>query len=70
MISKIRRYSMSETSSKQPDKAPATPGIESPEQSDELGAEELDKVAGGMKPNVVAPRKPVRLTGDPCEGGE
>lgn len=60
---------MSETSSKQNEKAPAPPAIESPEK-DELEAEELDKVAGGMKPNVLAARKPVRLTGDPCDGGE
>lgn len=58
---------MSETGSKQNDKTPAN---ESPEKSDELGTEELDKVAGGMKPNVVGPRKIPALSADPCEGGE
>ena len=57
---------MSETSSKQPNKPPATPGTESPKPNDELATEELDKVAGGMKPDVRGPKK----GGDPCDGGE
>jgi len=61
---------MSETKSKQKDESSGTPDIESPKQSDELGAEDLDKVAGGMMPNVGLVAKKIRLSSDPCEGGE
>ncbi len=62
---------MSEISSKKDEKAPAIPGIESPKPSDELDAGELDKVSGGMKPNIGIVRKsPQVLSTDPCDGGE
>ena len=62
---------MSETNSKQKDTSSGTPEIESPKQSDELGAEDLDKVAGGMMVTgggVIQKHSGSVLI--PCEGGE
>lgn len=61
---------MSELNPKQGDKGSATPGADSPEQSGELDAAELDKVAGGMKPALGAVKRSVKIIGDPCDGGE
>jgi hypothetical protein len=54
----------------QPGKSAPTSQAKPAGKRGELGAGELDKVVGGMKPiGVVAPKRPT-VVGDPCEGGE
>jgi len=37
---------------------------------EELNADELEKVVGGLKKNIGVSRPKAGLSADPCEGGE
>jgi bacteriocin-like protein len=56
-------------SSQKPDPQPKTPPTSGKE---ELSANELDKVVGGLKPKTGGTTSGTRPTviGDPCEGGQ
>lgn len=48
------------------------PGAGKPKQGGELNSGDLDKVTGGIKTGVAAPKPPsnTHSSGDPCMGGE